>query len=250
LSNVRVRQAIAYGINRPVIIESLLRGQARLASSVLPASHWAYNPNLPSYDYHPDRARQLLDAAGYPDPDGDGPQSRLRLSLKTSSAEQPRQIATIIQEQLRLVGLAVELESLEFQTYLNFLNRGNSQLFFLRLVGGNQFPDIFKAAFGSRSIPNDPSIKPQERTGFLNRARYRNPELDRLIAQAETTKDRQEQVRLYWRIQEILAQDLPWIYLWYPANVAVMSQRVGNVHIPVSGDFFFIKELTFSEEAK
>jgi peptide/nickel transport system substrate-binding protein len=250
LDDVRVRQAIAYAIDRRVIIDALLRGQARPASSVLPASHWAYNPTAPSYEYNPNRARQLLDEAGFPDPDGDGPQPRLRLSLKTSSAEYARQIATILQEQLRLAGIAVELQSLEFQTYLSDVNRGQYQLFFLRLVGGNQFPDIFKAAFGSRSIPNDPAITAKERTGFLNRARYRNPELDQLIAQAEATKDRQEQVKLYARIQEILASDAPWIYLWYPANVAVMSQRVGHAHIPVSGDFFFIKDLTFAETAR
>ncbi|MCS6805875.1 MAG: ABC transporter substrate-binding protein [Acidobacteriota bacterium] len=244
LADRRVRQAIAYGLDRQTIIKNLLQQQARLASTVLPPTHWAYNANVKRYDYDPEMARQLLDQAGYPDPDGDGPQPRLRLSLKTSSAEQPRQIATIVQEHLRNIGIEVELQSYEFQTYANFLNRGQYQMGFLRLVGG-YFPDIFKAAFGSRSIPFDPTISERERTGFLNRARYRNVEVDRLIEQAEATQDRQEQVKLYGRIQEIVAEDVPWIYLWYPSNVAVMSRRVGSVRIPPSGDFFFFKELTF-----
>jgi peptide/nickel transport system substrate-binding protein len=244
LADRRVRQAIAYGIDRRAIIENLLQHQAREAATILPLPHWAYNPHVRRYDYDPDQARQLLDAAGYADPDGEGPIPRLRLTLKTSSAEYARQIATILQEQLRLIGVALELQSFEFQTYVNDLNRGQFQIGFLRSVGGHYFTDIFKAAFGSRSIPFDPAIQDKDRTGFLNRARYRHPPLDRLIAQAEGTKDRPEQIRLYGRIQEILAEDLPWIYLWYPANVAVMSPRVGNVRIPSSGDFFFIKDLT------
>jgi len=243
LRDRRVRQAIAHGIDRQAIITNLLRGQAKIASSVLPVNHWAFNPNVRKYDYDPDRARQLLEEAGYHDPDGSGPKPRCRLVLKTSSAEQPRNIATIIQEQLRQIGIELELQSFEFQTFLNDMNSGNFQLFFLRQVGANQFTDIFKAAFGSRSIPGDQTIKESERTGFLNRARYRNLYLDDLIKQAEASRDRNEQMEIYARIQQILAEDLPWIYLWYPSNVGVMSHKVGNANIPSSGDFYFIKDL-------
>lgn len=246
LSDRRVRQAIAYALDRRAIIESLFRGQAREAATVLPPGHWAYHPGVRHYAYDPRQAERLLEAAGYPDPDGPGPAPRLHLTLKTSSAEQARQVATIIQEQLRRVGIALDLQSFELQTYLNDLNRGRFQIGYLRLPGANRFVDIFKAAFGSRSIPFDPSVSERERTGFLNRARYRNPALDELIAAAEATSDRQEQLRLYARIQEILADDVPWIYLWYPANVAVMSPRVKNAHIPTSADFTFIKDLTLA----
>lgn len=247
LADRRVRQAIAYGIDRRAIIGNLLQHQAREAASVLPVQHWAYNPHVRRYGYDPEQARRLLDEAGYTDPDGQGPAPRLRLTLKTSSAEYARQIATILQEQLRLIGIALELQSFEFQTYINDLNRGHFQIGFLRSVGGHYFTDIFKAAFGSRSIPFDPTIPDQDRTGFLNRARYRHRYLDQLIAQAEGATDRQQQIALYGRIQELLAEEVPWIYLWYPANVAVMSQRVSNVRLPPSGDFFFIKNLTLSQ---
>lgn len=244
LKDRRVRQALAWAIDRRTIIQTLLRNQATPASSVLPPTHWAYSARVRRYDYDPQRSRRLLDEAGFRDPDGPGPRPRFRLTLKTSSAEQPRKIATVIQENLRQVGIELELQSFEFQTLLNDINTGNYQLFFLRQVGANQFTDIFKAAFGSRSIPGDRTIPESQRTGFLNRARYRNPELDRLIAEAEASPDRSEQIARYARIQEILADDLPWIYLWYPANVAVMNPSVGNVRIPVSGDFTFFKEVT------
>ncbi|MCS6817726.1 MAG: ABC transporter substrate-binding protein [Blastocatellia bacterium] len=243
LRDRRVRQAIAYGINRQAIIVNLLRGQARPAKSVLPPTHWAYHETVKTYEYDPARARQLLDEAGYRDPDGEGPQPRFRLTLKTSSAEHPRKIATALQEQLRAIGIELQIQSFEFQTFLNDINTGNFQLFFLRQIGANQFPDIFKAAFGSRSIPNDPTIRESERTGFLNRARYRNPQLDVLIARAEAANDRAEQRALYARIQEILAEDVPWIYLWYPANIALANPRVRIPTIPTSGDFQFLKDV-------
>jgi len=243
LRDRRVRQALAYGINRQEIITTLLRGQARLAKSVLPPTHWAYHDGVTTYDYDPARARRLLDEAGYRDPDGEGPQPRFRLTLKTSSAEHPRKIATALQSQWRALGIELHIQSFEFQTFLNDINTGNFQLFFLRQVGANQFPDIFKAAFGSRSIPGDPTIRESERTGFLNRARYRNPQLDALIERAEAARDRAEQRALYARIQEILAEEVPWIYLWYPANVALMNPRVRVPAIPASGDFQFLKDV-------
>ncbi len=243
LRDRRVRQALAYGTDREAIIRNLLRGQARAAHSVLPPTHWAYHEAATSYPYDPARARRLLDEAGYRDPDGDGPQPRFRLTLKTSSAEHARKIATALQEQWRALGIELHIQSFEFQTFLNDINRGNFQVFFLRQIGANQFPDIFKAAFGSRSIPGDPTIPESERTGFLNRARYRNPQLDALIAQAETARDRARALALYARIQEILAEDVPWIYLWYPANVALLNPRVRVPTIPASGDFQFLKDV-------
>ncbi len=243
LRDRRVRQALAYGIHREAIIATLLRGQARPAKSVLPPTHWAYHDGVKTYAYDPARARQLLDEAGYPDPDGDGPQPRFRLTLKTSSAEHPRKIATALQQQLSAIGIELHIQSFEFQTFLNDINAGNFQLFLLRQIGANQFPDIFKAAFGSRSIPGDPTIRESERTGFLNRARYRNPHVDALIEQAEAARDRAEQRALYARIQDILAEDVPWILLWYPANVALMNLRVRVPALPSSGDFQFLKDV-------
>ncbi|MBI4468769.1 MAG: ABC transporter substrate-binding protein [Acidobacteria bacterium] len=243
LSDVRVRRAISLAVDRRTIIDALLRGEARPASGVLPPGHWALDPALRPDEYRPEEARALLDQAGWPDPDGAGPLPRLRLTLKTSSAEQSRQIATILQEEMRLIGIDLELVSLEFQTYLGDINRGNFQLFYLRIVGANQFPEIFRAAFGSLSIPGDPTIPDRRRTGFLNRARYRNPNLDRLIEAAENAEDRDLRIATLQEIQRTLWQDLPWVCLWYPANVAVMDHDVENVQIPPSGDFFFISQI-------
>ena len=103
LRDVRVRQAIAYAINRPLIVHSLWRDRARLAESLLPPDHWAWSPNLPRYDYSPDRANALLDAAGLPrDKNG----IRFHITFKSSTDETSRLLAMILQQELRQIGIA------------------------------------------------------------------------------------------------------------------------------------------------
>ncbi len=82
LKDVRVRHAIGHAIDRQAIVDYLRRGLATVADSMLPPTNWAYEPNVAVLEYDPERAKALLDEAGYPDPDGDGPRPRLSLSLQ------------------------------------------------------------------------------------------------------------------------------------------------------------------------
>src|SRR5215510_3945289 len=106
LKDRRIRQALAYAIDRQAIIRDVLREQASPARSVLPPSQWAYEPNVTDYKYDPDRARRLLAEAG---------KSSLKLSLKTSTVSIARTIGQAIQEQMRRVGVEIGLQSLEQQ---------------------------------------------------------------------------------------------------------------------------------------
>ncbi len=97
LKDVRVRQAIACAIDRDLIITTLMRGHAQPAVSLLPQSHWAWSGDVARYDYDPQRAEQLLDAAGH-QPDGKG--VRFHLAMKTSNDEGTRLLAAVLQQQL------------------------------------------------------------------------------------------------------------------------------------------------------
>ncbi len=101
LKDARVRQAIAYALDRRPIIEYLWRGLARPARSVLPPQSWAYNGNVPTYEHDPDKARALLDAAGHPVTNG----VRFHLTMKTSTTESTRLMVAVMQQQLREVGI-------------------------------------------------------------------------------------------------------------------------------------------------
>src|SRR5262245_14366357 len=173
LKDKRVRQALAYAIDRESIIRDLLKGQASVAYSVLPVSQWAYEPEVEKYSYNPDRARQLLDEAGRREAGG---RPRMNLVLKTSTVSASRKIAESIQEQWRRIGVALELQPLERGKLTQDMKDGNFQLYLNITVGGNQSTDFFKFAYGSQSVPPNGQ----------NRSRYINPHIDQLIVEAQT----------------------------------------------------------------
>jgi peptide/nickel transport system substrate-binding protein len=228
LSHREVRQALAYATDRATLIKYLMRGQARAAASLLPPNHWACDPDVRQYDFDPARAEHLLDAAGFKRGAGG---VRFRLEFKTSTEEYSRLLSEAIADQWQRVGVAVELRPLEFATFYADLQRGSFQVSAQRWVGGNNDPDIFESVFSSRKIPPNGS----------NRGHYRNPKLDTLIDQARMEMDREKRKALLWEIQKIVAEDEPYINLWYPDNVCVHRERLTNIVIPPAGDYDFIE---------
>lgn len=227
LRHVKVRQAIAYAINRPLIIQALFRGNARLASSLLPPEHWAWTATS-AYPYDPAKADQLLDQAGFPrGKDG----IRFRLSIKTSTDETTRLMAIAIQAQLAKVGIQLTLRSFEFATFYSDLTHGAFQIAPSRWIGGNEQPDIFRYSFASSSVP----------PYGANRGYFRNSVVDQLIAEASASPDRAVQKRDYDRIQQIVARDLPTFDLFYLDVVVVHSRRLTGVTLSSSGNFEFLK---------
>ena len=229
LRDVRVRQALAYAIDRQLLIHYLLHDFARPAASILPPESWAYNSNVRAYRHDPAHARQLLDAAGYPLVNG----VRFRLTMKTSTEESGRLLAAVLQAQLREVGIELEIRSFEFATFLSDVTHGEFQLYSLRWVGGNEDPDIFDYAFSSARITPKGA----------NRSFYSNPRVDALIDQArqETAEGKRQQ--LYAEVQNTLAEDLPAINLWYLDNVLVANRRVRNLTMNPSGNYDFLKSV-------
>lgn len=233
LKNVRVRQAIAYALDRGPMIEYLWRGEAQTARSILPMQSWAYNGDVPEYSHDPDKARQLLDEAGYPAVDG----VRFHITMKTSTDANTRLMVAVMQQQLRTVGIALDIRSFEFATFFSDVQHGAFQMYGLRWIGGNEDPDIFEYAFHSSKIPPNGA----------NRDYYSNPKVDALIDEARRQVDPKLRKPLYAKVQSILAEDLPYINLWYLDNVLVHTNRVRNVTMNPAGNFDFLRtaELAF-----
>jgi peptide/nickel transport system substrate-binding protein len=229
LKDARVRRAIAFSINRPLIIKSLWRGHARLANSVLPEQHWAWNGDITRYSYDPAEANRILDAAGYRrQPDG----MRFHLTMKTSTDEVPRLLAMIFQQELRQVGIELDIRTYEFASFFADITRGTFQMYTLRWLGGNEQPDIFGYAFSTARIPPKGA----------NRGHYLNPALDALVDDAAQTPDQQKRIEDYRRIQQILAEDQPAINLWYLDTIMVHSRRLMNIRVSPSGDYDFLRD--------
>jgi len=227
LKNVRVRQALACAINRQPMIHYLLRDFARPASSILPPESWAYSGDLPDCAHNLERARQLLDQAGYPAVNG----VRFHLTMKTSADESPRLLAAVLQQQLRDVGIVLDIRTFEFATFLADVTHGEFQLYALRWVGGNEDPNMFEYLFHSAKFtPNGG-----------NRGFYSNPRVDALINRANRESDQETRRQLYLETQRILADELPYFNLWYLDNVLVATPRVRKLTLNSSGNYDFLK---------
>jgi peptide/nickel transport system substrate-binding protein len=227
LQDVRVRQAVAYALDRRPMIEYLWRGEAQPARSVLPPQSWAYNGDVPLYNHDPDAARKLLDAAGYPAVNG----VRFHVTMKTSTDENTRLMVAVMQQQLREVGIALDIRSFEFATFFADVTHGAFQLYGLRWIGGNEDPDIFEYAFHSAKFPPNGA----------NRGYYSNPRVNALIDQARREVDPKVRKPLYAELQRILAEELPYIDLWYLDNVLVHNKRVVNLKLNPAGNYDFLR---------
>jgi peptide/nickel transport system substrate-binding protein len=227
LKDVRVRQAVAYALDRRPMIEYLWHGEAQAARSVLPPQSWAYNGDVPPYGHDPDKARELLDAAGYPAVNG----VRFHLAMKTSTDENTRLMVAVMQQQLREVGIVLDIRSFEFATFFADVTHGAFQLYGLRWIGGNEDPDIFEYAFHSAKFPPNGA----------NRGYYSNPRVDALIDRARRDIDPAVRKPIYAELQRILAEELPYIDLWYLDNVLVHNKRVVNLKLNPAGNYDFLR---------
>ncbi len=232
LGNPRVRQAVAHAIDRDIIVEHLLGGLAVPATGVLSQLNWAYEPDVPRFDHDPEKARRLLDQAGYPAPGGDGSGTRFVLSYKTSQNDLRRRIGEAIQSHLKDVGIGLEIRSYEWGTFYSDIQKGNFQTFTLTWVGITD-PDIYYYLFDSGNVP----------PRGANRGYYGSAEVDRLIRAARATFDPDARREYYGRVQRILAQDLPYVSLWHTVNVAVMDRRVRGFVLYPDGNLSSLRDV-------
>jgi ABC-type transport system substrate-binding protein len=119
------------------------------------------------------------------------------------------------------------------------VQNGQFQINYSQWVGGNQDPIFYDDLFATSNI-----AKP---SGGLNRSRYSNPELDKILAEAKNTYDHAISGPLYAKAQAIISRDVPVLPLWYQANIVISKKTVGNVHVDASGDWGFVKNLTVSQ---
>ena len=232
LSHVGVRRALGYAIDRDAIVKYLRRGFATTAVGIVPPMSWAFERDVFDFAHDPAEAERLLDAAGFPDPDGPGPLPRFRLSLRTSTTEVYRLQAAAIQHDLARVGVAIDIRSSEFQTLSADVLRGNFQMYTLQFVGVTD-PDILRLVYHSQQAP----------PAGLNRVRYRNLDVDRLIEQAAGATDDRLRHDFYTQAQRLIAADVPYISLWYKTNVAIFQPDIHGVSLSPIADFTFLKNV-------
>ena len=228
LDDPKIRQAVGYAIDRDKLIKELLSGQAKIASSILPAGSWAYSPGT-QYNFDPEKSRGLLKEAGY---------KNEPIKFKYSSGNAAfNSYAQAIQSSLAEVGLNVQIETLDPGTLRTQLAQGQFQMNTGVWIGGNQDPIFLKDLFTTGRIPG-PGV------ACCNRSRYSNTQVDKLLEDAINEVDREKAKELYIQAWGIISNDLPLLPLWYPANMVVANKRIGNIKMNASGDWTFLKDVT------
>lgn len=220
LKDIRVRQAIAYALDRESLIQFLLGGRTVAANSILTPDHWAGLKAAQGYAHDPSRSRELLKQAGYH-------QGRpLQLEYKTSSDPFRIRIATIIQQQLARVGINVRLRSFDWATFYGDIKSGRFQMYSLSWVGIKN-PNIFRYVFHSQSIPPKGA----------NRGHYNNRQIDQLIEKAESAEIIDQRVDYYRQIQLTLLGDLPYVPLWYEEHFIASNNTISGYQLVKDGNY-------------
>lgn len=220
VGRLAVRRAIAQAIDRKAIIRYVMGEAARPANALLPPDHWAGNRQLVGYQYDPSAARAALAELGY------GPDNPLHITYKTSTDSFRVRLATVIQSQLKAVGIDVNLQSYDWGTFYGDIKAGNFQMYSLSWVG-IKTPDIFRYAFHSASVPPNGA----------NRGRYRDPQADALIEAAARATDLNRQAALYGRLQARLLETLPAVPLWYEDHVFAARKNIAGYTLSLDGNY-------------
>ncbi|MEN6318393.1 MAG: peptide-binding protein [Syntrophaceae bacterium] len=241
----RVRQAIAYGINKDEIIEGVLLGLGKEATGPFKPGTWVYNPNVETYLYNPEKAKELLAAAGWKDTNGDGIVDNngqpFVFEIITNQGNEIRaKCAEIIQRRLAEIGIKVKIRVLEWAAFVNdFINK---RRFDATILGWSipLDPDIYDVWHSSKTGPQE-----------LNFISYKNEEVDKLIEMGRGTFDQEKRKKYYDRIQEIIAEEQPYLFLYVPDALPIVHARFRGVEVaPLGIGHNFIKWYVPKEEQK
>jgi peptide/nickel transport system substrate-binding protein len=220
----RVRQAFAHAIDKQELIDGVRLGLAREATGPIRPGTWAYTDRVERFAYDPAKAKALLEEAGWKDRDGDGlvedrEGKPFTLTIRTNQGNDERKkIAEIVQQRLKEIGIQADIQLIEWAAFIKeFVKPRRFEVIVLGLGTGTD-PDQFVVWHSSQRGPDQ-----------MNRTGYANPEVDALLEAGRMSCIQNERVRYYHRIQEILAQDLPMIFLYNRESLPVVAARIRGV---------------------
>ncbi len=223
--DVRVRRAIRAAIDREGIVRTLFQGRLQVATGDQAPLSWAYNPNIPVTRRDVALARRLLEEAGWrPGPDGiyqiNG--RRLSFTVSTTAGNRTRErLEQLIQQQLKEAGVEVLIRNYEATTFFGeVVPRRRFEAGIWTWASGTDPDDYY--LWHSSQIPS------ADKPDGLNVVGWRNPEVDRLTEAARATLDREERQRAYWRVQELMDEDVPLVPLYYQADLAAARKDIRN----------------------
>lgn len=216
LEDKRVRRAMAHAINRPLIVNQLLKGEGEIAEGPIPPTTPYYNKNVRPWPFDPARARALLQEAGWDF------NRTIILRVPTGNIDRERS-ADIIRENLVAVGVKVEIQKSDFPTHLAALTAKNY--------------DIGLIGWGGLA---DPDVSSQFRTGGQYNFTHQSlPRMDQLLDEGASAADPARRRAIYNQFQEMFADELPYVVLYYIYGKTAIAKRMSDVLDDVSGLYDF-----------
>ncbi len=222
-----VRQALNYAVNKQELSEGLYNGNMVPAGGVLPPVDWAYNEALKGYPYDPDRARQLLQSAGYTE---DNPLSFTLMAYTIPRGYNPAadRLATAIQEYWAEVGVQAEIQTAEWTQYRADRRANQFQCSLSGWQGDNGDPDNFLY-----------SLLAGASAGAGNTAFYDNPEVNGLLEEAQRTPDQEARKKLYQQAEQIIVDDAPWVFLGWQEHQVVARANITGFQLQPTYIYYF-----------
>ncbi|MDB4470664.1 peptide-binding protein [Deltaproteobacteria bacterium] len=225
----RVRQALSFAINKQELIDGVLLGYGSVATGPYKPDTWVYNPQVPKYDYNPEKARDLLAEAGWSDSNDDGILDKdgqdFSFAIVTNQGNDLRsKTGEIIQQRFKDVGVDIKLRSIEWATFLKeFINPGNFDATILGWSGGPE-PDQYNIWHSSKTGPRE-----------LNFIGFKNAEVDQILEEGRRVFDQQQRKAYYDRFQQILAEEQPYTFLYIPKALPAVSKRFRGIEPAPAG---------------
>jgi peptide/nickel transport system substrate-binding protein len=223
LQDPDVRRALSYAINREDIARYVFNDLARPTYSAYTPSSWVYNPDVPRYDHDVEKAKAMLDAAGWKvGPGGirqkDGQPLKLRLIYGPNTSKTAERVVTVAQQAWGDVGAQVEVQGFEWGTFLGQMH---------------EEPFDWDVYFGTWSSTIEPhwmnQIWREDSIPSLNAVGYVNKHLEELFDQGVREFDREKRTKIYQEIQSILSTDAPYVFLTFNMAYVGMNNRVGGI---------------------
>jgi len=219
----KVRQAIAYAVDKKQIVEGVLFGLGRAATGPYIPESWAYDSSVQDFPYDPEKAKSLLAEAGWKDTDGDGILEKegkaFSFTLLTNQGnDSRRKTAEMIQQYLIKVGIKVEIRVVEWQSLLhNFIDKRQFEAIVLGWAVGLD-PDLYAIWHSSQMA--------DEQFNFVS---YQNPEVDALLVRGRETCNLEDRKKIYHEVHRRIAEDQPYLFLYYPTSVQVVHKRFKGI---------------------
>ncbi len=223
VGNVLVRQAIAHAIDKQKIIKYVLNGMAVPADTLITPTDPFHSKTVHAPEYDVEKAKTLLDQAGFK---ADGKKPRLTVSYKTTTDLTRVAVAKAIASDLKKVGIDVNVETLEWGRFKADVEAGKVQMWSLSWIGFKD-PDIYRFAFATESFPPNGG----------NRGWYSNPELDKLLSAARAETDFAKRAASYEKVQQLVATEQPYVFLWHEEIFAVVNKKVSGFEVYADGRY-------------